>query len=174
MSLMDHKENKLSLELLVPYLIYTYVLRKKPSVSSMDNRILWQKVGYLAKQLGMPLNSYQFNWYIRGPYSPAYTSILYSINENIDELIAQGKNFSLTDSVKKGLEPLVMAVEYAPSGISETHWLELLASVHFIKKNLNTDNKQQVFLKLIKEKPHYNIPDLFNEAWKALEDAKLF
>ncbi|HME54131.1 MAG TPA: hypothetical protein VKM55_18040, partial [Candidatus Lokiarchaeia archaeon] len=55
-----------------------YTLKKvgmdyRNAVSTLDERIILQKTIFLLKQLGYDLK-YNFNWYLKGPYSPALAS----------------------------------------------------------------------------------------------------
>jgi uncharacterized protein YwgA len=163
----QQSNNKVATELLVPYLIYKFSTGMKPCIEHYDDRILWQKIGYLAQELGLPLNEYRFTWYKRGPYSPAYTSVLYDIHNNFNELERNQEVYSLTARSEKQLEPLRNMVEQQPSNYPISMWMELLASIHFIGKQ--TISKTQVFSKLVKEKPVFNDPAMFNHAWQVLK-----
>ncbi|WP_424769332.1 hypothetical protein [Paenibacillus sp. sgz302251] len=165
-------QKQVAVEQLVPYLVYRHVTGENPSTDNMDNRIIWQKVGYFAKQLGMPFNEYNFSWYIRGPYSPAYTSILFSIKSNLKNILSSEEQFQLNEQASNKLTPLKRLIDNQPTGTSLSIWLELLASIHFIKNDTNT-NKQQVYNKLIKEKPKLTDQVNFNNAWEMLKIEKL-
>ena len=52
------------------------------SKDSFDDRLICQKKIYLLQSLGTNLG-YTYNWYVRGPYSPALTTYLYT---NLDVL----------------------------------------------------------------------------------------
>jgi uncharacterized protein YwgA len=161
---------KVAVELLVPYLLFEYITGKVPSTDTYDNRILWQKVGYLAKQLGFPLNEYNFTWYIRGPYSPAYTSVLFDIKETSD--IHQYKHeYTLADHSLNQLEPLKRMVGLNPFDMTLPLWLELLASIHYLSKSIKS--KDQVYSRLIKDKPMFSDKVHFDYAWKVLTTENL-
>ena len=49
---------------------------------SFDDRLICQKKIYLLQSLGTNLG-YTYNWYVRGPYSPALTTYIYA---NLDVL----------------------------------------------------------------------------------------
>ena len=54
----------------------------KISKDSFDERLICQKKIYLLQSLGTNLG-YTYNWYVRGPYSPALTTYIYA---NLDVL----------------------------------------------------------------------------------------
>lgn len=165
-------EDKVTVEFLVPFLIYRYVIGNVPSNDEMDLRILWQKVGYLAKQFGLPLNDFKFSWYLRGPYSKTYTSVLYDICENMGSILRLENDYGLTENASKNLTPLKNLAQDVPNDLSLSAWFELLASIHYIKKGSQGD-RESVFKKLAKEKPHYKNQITNNYAWKVLQEANI-
>lgn len=172
MSATTTKNNQVAVELLVPFLIYKFVVGEDPSTSAYNLRLLWQKIGYLAKQVGLPLNEYQFNWYLRGPYSSAYTSTLYDIEENYDELHFNEKKYSLNEHSIESLIPLREMANNIPDGLSLPIWFELLASIHFLQNKTRGD-MIQVYNKLIKLKPALNDYDNFVIAYEELKRENL-
>lgn len=166
-------KDKISVELLTPFLIFDYILNNYPDNRTYDDRKTWQKVGYLAQSLGLPLNEYSFSWYIAGPYSPAFTTVLYNIFEDFEHIQKEAENYTLSEQSKKQLERLKYLVEKKPDNISISSWLELLASIHYIKNNFLMQNKENVFRKLIKEKSFFNNTLLNNTAWNLLKEANL-
>lgn len=171
MSVTVTKDNIAS-ELISPYLIYKYVTENPPTSETYDERKTWQKIGYLSQQLGLPLNEYTFRWYLAGPYSPAFTSVLYSINQEYDYICNSVNEFSLTNKAKNKLKPLKLLIQQKPEIISLSDWLELLASVLYIKKMYSL-NKSGVFKKLLKAKPHYSNEKINLLAWELLEEVQL-
>ena len=77
---------------------------------------------------------YGYGWYVRGPYSTSLARDYYAmaLELSIGE-VAEG---SLADSVKTRLAPLAAIVIPPTDAVSldRPDWLELLASVHFLRK----------------------------------------
>lgn len=159
-------------DLLVPYLIYEYVIDESPSTGSYDDRKVWQKVGFLAQSLGLPLNEYQFNWYKAGPYSPSYTSVLYSIDQNMDQFKNDMQNYELKDSAKNKLRPLRNLVQNKPKGITLPSWLELLSSILYIREESGYD-KKDCLKKLVRLKPFFDQSDINSLAWDLLYEENM-
>lgn len=161
----------IAVELLLPYLIYKYVVGENPSTDNISYRILWQKIGYFAKKLGLPLSDYDFSWYKRGPYSPNYTSTLYKICDD-SNLIYKSGDFELNDNSKTRLIPLINAFESKPEGVCEAYWMELLASIDYLKDQ-NYGDKTKTLIQLTKLKPIFN-ENIINEyAWDVLTNEKM-
>ena len=151
------------IEKLYPILIYIFTTGKLPSKDSYEERLLWQKVGYLAQQLGASLDEYKFNWYKAGPYSPSYTSLLYNSPNYVDEL----NNYILADYTREKLLPLKEIYSSAPKDISIPRWFELVASILYIKRESKLE-KEAVFKSLIRKKPFFNEYNINNQAWDLL------
>lgn len=61
------------------------------NVNRFDHRLRLQKLVYLAKVLGVPRLDYNFNLYLRGPYSPQLAEDYYSLGGGLiseDEVLA--------------------------------------------------------------------------------------
>lgn len=111
-------------------LIHDFILDRPPSTNDLDNRVIAQKIVYLASSLGVECGDFEFNWYKRGPYSPALTRVLY--DNNIDENLYS--SFQLKEDAKKILHPLRSLFLKKPINMKEVDWIELLASTHFLLK----------------------------------------
>ncbi|ADB57086.1 hypothetical protein [Archaeoglobus profundus] len=57
----------------------------KFSIETFEDRLKLQKIVYIAKHFGIDLG-YEFNEYIRGPYSPDLADDYYSLNEKWSDL----------------------------------------------------------------------------------------
>lgn len=94
---------------------------------TFDDRLISQKKIYILQALGTDLG-YEYNWYLRGPYSPSLTSYIY---DNINLLsIFDFSEYSLSNTAEKHLN-LVNSLEKLNSdrNISVSSWYELLASL---------------------------------------------
>ncbi|UQZ34619.1 hypothetical protein C2I18_14450 [Paenibacillus sp. PK3_47] len=172
MSATKINDGKVAVELLLPFLIYKFIIGSDPSTGEYNMRLLWQKVGYLAKQVGMPLSEYQFKWYLRGPYSSAYTSVLYDIDQNTNELHEQEKQFNLNDTAQAVLLPLKEMGNNKPSDMSLPIWFELLASIQYLNKGSKL-TPDELFIKLERYKPQFNNKYHFDLAYQQLKIGKL-
>jgi len=54
----------------------------KLDLSSFDRRLALQKLVYLFQQAGVHLG-YSYNWYLRGPYSPALTEEAFNLDAEL-------------------------------------------------------------------------------------------
>lgn len=124
---------------------------------TFDDRLISQKKIYILQALGTDLG-YEYNWYLRGPYSPSLTSYIY---DNINLLsIFDFSEYSLSNTAEKHLN-LVNSLEKLNSdrNISVSSWYELLASLLYIKNNSSSwgvSDKDSIYENLIKYKPQYN------------------
>lgn len=109
---------------------------------------------------------YQYNWYLRGPYSPGLASDAYSLTKS--EAPVPPVRFVNSDDEKRFLE----FQQYIMKNKSDASWLEKVASIHFLRKVLNVPDRDMLFRKA-KEK----IPSLtkqeFDSLYAALESHKL-
>lgn len=172
MSATKINDGKVAVELLLPFLIYKFIIGADPSTREYNLRLLWQKVGYLAKQVGMPLNEYQFSWYLRGPYSSAYTSILYDIDQKFEELHEQEQSFHLNENAQVTLSPLKDMAASKPYDISLPIWFELLASIQYLGKDSKITS-DELFVRLMRYKPQFNNKHHFDLAYDQLKTGKL-
>ena len=115
---------------------------------SLRARTKIQKAVYLAQSAGAPLG-YDFGWYVKGPYSTSLTQDYYALSREDDG--AEG--YRLDDQVQSSLSKLGKPAE-VPVGIklSDAEWLELLASVHFLRKVSRKDEAAALEI-LRKQKP---------------------
>ena len=104
------------------------------TISTIDDRIAIQKIVCLTQEAGLQLG-YSFNWYVRGPYSPALASDYYQIAAARDAVEADTKQFVLTEVAATAVQK-VSAVLNVPQevGLDRVRWLELLASIAFLMK----------------------------------------
>lgn len=130
------------------------------SKNSLDNRVIIQKKIYLLQEQKIDLG-YCYNWYLKGPYSPALTSYVY---DNLDVLNSmEYEGVSLNSSVMEKIQKVNGLSEDKPENLNEADWYELLASMLYISKNYNawaiSKDKDDIIKTLIKEKPKYSVND---------------
>lgn len=126
------------------------VLNVPAQIGSLDARKLVQKAIYLAQASGLQLG-YGYGWYLRGPYSTSLARDYYAMAAALR--LGEGATGNLRHDVVEQLEPVRNLAEL-PAGwnLSHADWLELLASVHFLR-TVRGLNKHRATDVLRKEKP---------------------
>lgn len=123
---------------------------------TFDARLISQKKIYLLQALGTDLG-YSYNWYVRGPYSPDLTTYMY---EKLDVLTSEDYSmYEMAEDVIDKIESVNSLDDSRPSGLTESSWYELLASLLYINNNKESwkvTNSEELFSKLIQHKPKYD------------------
>lgn len=126
---------------------------------SFDERLVCQKKIYLLQSLGTNLG-YTYNWYVRGPYSPALTTYIYA---NLDVLASSDfSDYKLAKMAERNIQCVNNLEKRKRSDFTTASWYELLASLLYIHNNRDSwkidedDQEHSLFLTLIKYKPQYN------------------
>lgn len=124
---------------------------------SFDERLICQKKIYLLQSLGTNLG-YTYNWYVRGPYSPALTTYIYA---NLDVLASNDfSDYKLAEMAERNIQRVNNLEKKKRSDFTTVSWYELLASLLYIHNNRESweidDHEHSLFLTLIKYKPQYN------------------
>lgn len=135
------------------------IVFQKMGINNMtfEDRLIAQKKMYLLQSLGTDLG-YEYNWYVRGPYSPSLANYIYN---NIDILsVTDFTAYKLSKSAEENLNTVNNLCSYKPDTIfSVSSWYELLASLLYICNNYSSwgvSNSKSVFDKLIYYKPKYS------------------
>jgi uncharacterized protein YwgA len=118
-------------------------------MDNFDNRLIYQKLIYLIQNYGLSLG-YGYSWYVKGPYSPELTKTLFTINP---ESFAESDNFRFqNDDVVIGKMHEIKTI--LNNKIQDPLFLEILASIVFIKKFLQTEiSMEGLRSELLKRKP---------------------
>lgn len=135
-------------------LIHDYILGRPPSVNDFSDRIIAQKIIYLTDKLGIECGDFEFNWYKRGPYSPALTKVLYE-NEASE---SDCSKYNLLSEAQELIEPLKRLIAEDKYELGEVDWIELLASTHYLSNEIKDNFKMAT--KLIELKPKYSIEEV--------------
>lgn len=124
------------------------------SIDSFDGRLRLQKLAFLIQEMGTG-GPFAYYWYIRGPYSPSLTQMLYSG----DELGAYEDVPELTVS-ERGTARKVQAL--MGNDIDDPSRLELYASVLYLAPDrpLSEEDKSSIVGRMQKEKPHFDPGDV--------------
>jgi len=101
-------------------------------LSTFDKRLLIQKKTYLAQLTGFDLR-YRFAWYVHGPYSRLLTQDVFRLKEEVDEGDRDYEGTALSPLAGQLLETARTFWNNRPAPVSESDWLELLASLHYVR-----------------------------------------
>jgi uncharacterized protein YwgA len=130
-------------------------------IEQVEQRLIIQKAVYLA-QMRISLG-YTYGWYLKGPYSPRLTQDYYELAERVTRGDVQ--DAVLKDSARDALQNVKDLIEAQPEGTRLAPWLELLASIHYLRtKSGFTVNATRK--KIAETKPH--LAGLFNAGVAAL------
>lgn len=122
----------------------------KVDMGDFEDRVLFQKVVYLAQTLGIGFEEYKFGWYVHGPYSPALTTEGY-------KLYASSENYGPHQFTESEQEKIEFLKGLFQNEIEKRDWnrLELCASILFCwkesAKGLKSFSEDEL-AKIIKEK----------------------
>ena len=144
-------------------------------ISNFTKRKILQKNIYLLQLTGLDLG-YRYNWYLKGPYCPALADATFTLREEI-KYDNEFNEYELNSKTIRKLDKLD-EITALPDAVQaeESEWLELLASLHYLKHiaywaGKNDPRFEKVFEKLSKSKPNFaEKEDLARAAWKRLED----
>lgn len=120
-------------------------------ISTKERRLRVQKAVYLMQAAGIKMG-YSYSWYVNGPYSTSLTRDYYDLAG--DTPIELGPNRALNGQVVQ-LVDRVRMLHLIPEGVnlSEAHWAELLASVHYLRHEMRKDvEKARAVISI--QKPH--------------------
>jgi len=122
----------------------------KPNVDSFQDKLVMQKAVCLMELLGFD-TGYGFSLYVRGPYSPNFTSDLYENKESVREL-------RTTERLTSEEKELISKIHEISNHFNPT-MLEIMATYAFLVKKLNRDYKSALIdLKTLKS--YYSEADI--------------
>ena len=105
-----------------------------------------------------------------GPYCPALTRDYYSLQSEQAAGALDADARTLNAGAIQKLKTIVPLLSSPLEGVDQEDWLELLASVHFLRKVSGRTN-DETLATLRKQKPH--ISDYFNTALESLVKNKI-
>jgi uncharacterized protein YwgA len=105
-------------------------LGRELSLDDFDSRLALQKMIYLVQAAGVHLG-YTYGWYLRGPYSRELTRDAFSVRAELMQSADGWNEWKLDPVSENRLAGLRQMFEAIPDK-SQSRWLELLASVHFL------------------------------------------
>ncbi len=135
------------------------------SMSNFEDRLKLQKYVYLLQAFGIYLD-YRFNWYIHGPYSPGLARDGFELDKifpNVPDVrFATAKNEKLFFEFQK----------FLGKQKEDTEWLEMIASIHFLKKMYPQKTKSEIFEKVMHKLPNLD-KEKCEQCWEHLHDHNL-
>ena len=111
------------------------------SPETFDDRRIIQKSIYLAQAAGIGLG-YHYGWYIRGPYSTSLTKDYFSMHTALASGDTEHQGKQVPDWVRDKLDKIRALSDPPPletAGLDRGDWLELVASLLYLKKTSRLD-----------------------------------
>ena len=127
-------------------------------LDSFQDRMALQKMIYLCQQAGVHLG-YRYNWYLRGPYSPDLTRDAFDLKAKRESGFDDTTGWNLDEASLQKLKVLRPLWEARPES-ERPRWLELLASVLFLKRSYDGRSKDVTGLKEILERNDKHFTEL--------------
>lgn len=128
------------------------------SLGSIEGRIAFQKKVYLLYVAGVDLG-YRFEWDLYGPYSPGLATSGARYEEEKGQIDAIAGKLKLTATATEAATRVKRAMQRAEGapGLTETGWLELMCSLHFISETNRVDlsNVELLSKELVRLKPFF-------------------
>ncbi len=120
---------------------------------TFDDRRIIQKAVYLFQAAGVKLG-YRFGWYIRGPYSTSLTKDYFALKSAIAVGDKDYEGKTAPEWVKENLDK-VKTLSSCPDEVANEldrgDWLELLASLHYLRTY--GQDAESARMTLAREKP---------------------
>ena len=133
-------------------------------MSTFYGRLVLQKTVYLLQSFDVYIG-YDFSWYMRGPYSTYLTTVGFRLQE-VYHKIPNGR-------FEKGIqERFEKFLKFMENKKNNPDMLEILASIHFLKK-IHPYMPKPDIVKKIKSKQKYFTKEQYKTAWIELENLGL-
>lgn len=133
--------------------VYKALYGRDFSYADFDQRMEMQKAIYLLQDMGVPVGDYGFRWYLHGPYSQSLQDDMhYESGRTCAEL-------TLSKEYAERIARLHDVIHSEAKGsYSISHWVECLASLHYLSENLLgfDADEEEVIGELEKRKQHLN------------------
>ncbi|MDL1867757.1 hypothetical protein FBR06_11160 [Betaproteobacteria bacterium PRO4] len=112
-------------------------------IDNFQGRKDFQKAVLLGQSISGIDLGYRFNWYLYGPYSPALARDYYQIAEAIEFGDREYEKHYLVDAIREKLDGIRSLFNVPEDlNLSQSDWLELLASWHYLISISKYDDKQ--------------------------------
>jgi uncharacterized protein YwgA len=147
-------------------------------LSTFEKRLLIQKKTYLAQLTSFDLR-YRFAWNVNGPYSRQLAQDVFRLKEEIEEGDRDYEGKTLNPLAEQLLATARTFWDNRPPTIIESDWLELLASLHYVRHIAYNSTKMprefaDAFRTLVECKPKFGSREAdAREAWEQLQRVDL-
>ena len=148
-------------------------------LDTFSQRFNLQKKVYLAQICGVD-SGYRFGWYLRGPYSQGLTADAFALRDEISDGDREYEEYCLPDEAAEQLGRAKQLFQVPEKcDISSDQWLELLASLHYLRHVIYRPRDQSrdfanTFNLLAKSKPQFaHRKRQATIAWQSLEEVGL-
>jgi len=128
--------------------------------TEFKDRLILQKTIYLMQSFDLFIG-YHFNWYLRGPYSPALTKDAF-------ELINEYKELPTVHFVDKTAEERFNNfMSFTRDHINDEYWLEAMASIHYLYHRSLVKDRDDILKTIRNKMPALKRGD-FDDYWDDL------
>jgi len=134
-------------------------------MSTFSGRLILQKTVYLMQAFGIYIG-HNFSWYLRGPYSSHLASVGFALQEVYDRIPATGH---FEKDTQRKFETFL---SFMSNKKTDADILEILASIHFLKKIYPNMSKADIIEK-VKNKQKYFTRKQCVDAWTELKGEEL-
>ena len=147
--------------------VYKTLYERDFSYSNFDQRMEMQKAIYLLQDMGVPVGDYGFRWYLHGPYSQSLQDDMHYESVRTCAKLTLSKEYA--ESIDR-LHDIVHSDKRKNYSIS--HWVECLASLHYLHENLLSFDAtmDEVVTELENRKSHLNDHYANISAYELVED----
>jgi hypothetical protein len=126
---------------------------------SYVDRVTGHRKVYLIQLLGTDLG-HTYIWHVNGPYSPSLASYVYEEAEWLEGI--DYNRYKLRRLTEENIAKINALSKERVADLSEAEWFELLASIiyiyiHRVSWGILGGGKQEIFAKMIRHKPRFNI-----------------
>jgi uncharacterized protein YwgA len=135
------------------------------SLETFRERLKLQKTVYLLQAFGIYLG-YSYNWYLYGPYSPDLTRDAFEVVPRLR--IYKPVHFADQDTETR----FEQFVQFLGHKRDDPQWLELVASLHMLRRIYGDQDKKTLFRKMADKQPYLAEADRA-AAWGHLQDYRL-
>ena len=132
--------------------IYFDVFGRDIDITSIDDRMVMQKVVFFIHESGKEVGDYSFSWYKRGPYSPnlVYDTLNIKSSKSLNPINYKAESREIIENLKKMID------ERDKYDIVD--WLIATSSLLYIKKYMSNYSitKDELLNKFAKKFPDLN------------------
>lgn len=133
--------------------VHEFLLGRFPQSNNYNERIIAQKVGFLAQESGIYLGDMSYFWHKRGPYSRPLAAALRYFDMNREHFVVECSQIKIYDVIVPKLYLIKELIESGGSTCSQVTWLEICASLKFLSKEMNCYDIDYLCPLLLRKKP---------------------